>query len=324
MRFGIMQILDLPLHKLIVPTPFHVGPVNVYVLTEPEVVLLDAGPKLPDARQAVVEGLAALSLKLSDVRKIYITHGHPDHYGQAAELAREAGAALFASPLDSPHFQHRTHAEFYRRMHREAGVPAEVIQIFEDGFEYIESLTAPVANYTAIGEGDELRCGNLTFEIVATPGHTPGSVCFYSRERRLLIAADTVIKRITPNPILDEDPSSPGCRYPSLKHYLASLEKIRRLQPRLVCSGHGDEVEAFDPLLAKMIRHHEERQEKILGLLKGGAKTLWALAHELFPQVEEDGMFLALSEVYAHADLLESRSKIRPVWDGEVRKIQAV
>lgn len=318
-----MQILGLPLHKLIVPTPFNVGPVNVYVITEPEVVLLDAGPKLPEARQAVEKGLAALSLHLSDIKKIFITHGHPDHYGQAAELARDAGAAIFASPLDSPHFQHGAHSDFYVRMFREAGVPPVVIKLFSEGFEYIESLTAPILNYQPAQEGDELRCGDLRFEIIATPGHTPGSVCFYCSEKRLLIAADTVIKRITPNPILDEDPSSPGCRYPSLKHYLASLEKIRRLQPHLVCSGHGDEVEAFDPLLEKMIRHHEERQQKILEILRGGTETLWAVARRLFPQVGEDGMFLALSEVYAHVDLLEERSRVRSRQDGDLRLFSA-
>lgn len=317
-----MQILDLPLHKLVVPTPFHVGPVNVYVITQPEVVLIDVGPKMPEARRAVAEGLRKLSLGVKDVKTIFITHGHPDHYGQAVELAGESGATLYASAADSPHFQHRTHADFFHRMYREAGVPDKIIELFAAGFQFIQSVTDPVQDFVAVEEGPVIRCGDIELHAVATPGHTPGSLCLYSAQRRLLIAADTVIKRITPNPILDEDPARPDTRYPSLKNYLGSLEKVRMLAPQLVCSGHGEEVNEFQPLYRKMLRHHEERQQKILQLLRGQSKTLWALARELFPQVDEGGLFLALSEVYAHTDLLESERRVCATLIDGVRKIE--
>lgn len=319
-----IQRLNLPLHKIVVPTPFHVGPVNVYIITEPEVAMIDVGPKMPEARAAIEQGLHQLSLQLSDVKKIFITHGHPDHYGQAAELARDSGALVFASTLDSPHFQHRTHQDFYFRMYAEAGVPQRIVEVFQEGFHFIQSLTDPITEYLAVEEGDVIPCGNMNFQILNTPGHTPGSVCFYSSERRLLMAADTVIKRITPNPILDEDPLLPDRRYPSLTHYLSSLEKLRLLKPELVCSGHGDEVDEFQPLYEKMLRHHEGRQQKILDLLDEQSKTLWELAQELFPQVSESGMFLALSEVFAHVDLLESCSRVKSVQEGEVRQVQAI
>lgn len=318
-----MQILNLPLHKFSIPTPFHVGPVNVYVITEPEVALIDAGPKMPEARRALEQCLSELSLCVKDVKKIFITHGHPDHYGQAAELARESEAMIFASPLDSPHFQHRTHSDFFARMFQEAGVTAATIELFNSGFEFVQGLTDPIADYMPVEEGDSIPCGEIQFDVVATPGHTPGSLCFYSSTRRLLIAADTVIKRITPNPILDEDPLSPGARYPSLTHYLSSLEKLRALSPELVCSGHGEDVDAFEPLYEKMLRHHGERQQKILELINGDSKTLWQLAKELFPQVSEGGRFLALSEVFAHVDLLESRCQVKSQSEDGVRMIQA-
>lgn len=318
-----MQILNLPLHKFSIPTPFHVGPVNVYVITEPEVVLIDVGPKMPEARDAVENCLNELSLHVKDVKKIFITHGHPDHYGQAAELARESEAVIFASPLDRAHFQHRTHPGFFARMFQEAGVPPATIDVFNSGFHFIQGLTDPILDYLPVEEGDAIPCGDVLFNVVATPGHTPGSICFYSSERHLLIAADTVIKRITPNPILDEDPLTPDTRYPSLTHYLSSLEKLRALGPKLVCSGHGEDVDAFEPLYQRMLRHHEERQQKILELLNRASKTMWHLAQELFPQVGEGGEFLALSEVFAHVDLLESRSQVKSRWRDGLRMIGA-
>lgn len=319
-----MQLLNLPLYKIVVPTPFQVGPVNVYLITEPEVALIDAGPRTPEAYAAVRQGLHVRSLSLRDVRKIFITHGHPDHYGQAALLTRETDATLHAPAFDSPDFQHRLNQDFYLRMYEEAGVPGQVVDQFVEEFHFIQQVAEPFTAYTPIEEGDTLPCGDLEFEVVSTPGHTPGSVCFYSRARRLLIAADTVIKRITPNPVLNEDPLRPGKRYASLKNYLASLAKLRALDPELVCSGHGDDVDEFPPLFAKMMRHHEERQRRVLELLKGQPKPLWTLVRELFPEVGDGGKFLALSEVFAHVDLLADRSLVRWIQGDGTRMIKAV
>ncbi|MGB7621381.1 MAG: MBL fold metallo-hydrolase [Terriglobia bacterium] len=318
------KLLNLPLYKIAVPTPFPVGPVNVYLITEPEVTLIDAGPHTPEAHESVVQGLRERSLSLRDVSKIYITHGHPDHYGQAALLVRESGATLFAPSPDSVDFQHRINQEFYLRMYELAGVPRAIVNLFEEEFRFLQEVTEPFTEYTPIQEGDRLLCGDLEFTIISTPGHTPGSVCFYAKERRLLIAADTVIKRITPNPILNEDPSRPGKRYPSLKNYLASLEKLQSLGPELVCSGHGDDVDEFPALYSKMMRHHEARQGKVLALLHGREKSLWALVQELFPEVGNSGMFLALSEAFAHVDLLEEGSRVRWIERDGMQRVEAV
>jgi len=319
-----MQILNLPLHKIVVPTPFHVGPVNVYLITEPEVSLIDTGPSTPEARSALEEGLREIRLQVKDIRKIFITHGHPDHYGQAASLARESGATLLASTFDSPQFQHRVNQDFYVRAYQEAAVPQKIIDLFAEEFRSIQRTAEPIQEYAPVHEGDSLRCGSLEFKVISTPGHTPGSVCFHSQEQHLLIAADTVIKRITPNPVLDEDPARPGMRYPSLKNYLTSLERLHRWSPAFIFSGHGEEVDEFQLLFQKMVRHHEERQNKILNLLGRRPKSPWRLVRELFPDVSDDGMFLALSEVIAHVDLLESHSRVQSEIREGVRIIEAI
>jgi hypothetical protein len=91
-----------------------------------------------------------------------------------------------------------------------------------------------------------------------------------------------------------------------------------------VCSGHGDDVDEFPPLFAKMIRHHEERQGRVLDLLQGPPRALWTLVRELFPEVGDDGLFLALSEVFAHVDLLDDRSLVRWIQRDGRRMVEAV
>src|SRR5687767_13920839 len=100
-RASLERLLDLPLFRLDLPTPFPVGAVNVYLITEPEPVLVDTGTSTPEsrARLELLLGEAA-GLAVSDLRNIVITHGHLDHYGLAQELAERSGAEIFAPPAD--------------------------------------------------------------------------------------------------------------------------------------------------------------------------------------------------------------------------------
>ncbi len=76
------------------PTPFAVGPVNCYLLPEPPVTLIDPGMYLPDSLRDLDELLHTAGLALRDVKLIVVTHGHPDHFGAAAHVARESGAPI--------------------------------------------------------------------------------------------------------------------------------------------------------------------------------------------------------------------------------------
>ena len=96
------------LYQLIIPTPFPVGPVNVYVARDPEgdgLTLVDCGPRTPEARAALDAGLAALGHSVHDVRRIVVTHAHADHYGLAANIAAESGAQVLTHPFNRPTLQ---------------------------------------------------------------------------------------------------------------------------------------------------------------------------------------------------------------------------
>ena len=85
--------------RVVLPTPFPVGPVNVWVLRGDPLTLVDAGPRTPEALTTLEAGVASLGLRLEDVQLLVLTHQHHDHVGQAAELRRRSGCAVAAHEL---------------------------------------------------------------------------------------------------------------------------------------------------------------------------------------------------------------------------------
>lgn len=313
---------DLPLHRLTVPTPFPVGPVNLYLLAEPEPVLVDAGPAMPGSLALVEKLLAEAGTGMARLRKILLTHFHQDHVGLAAELAERSGATIFASPCERSHLGGDARStDFYRRMLEEAGTPAETLRLMTDQFRTIRSVGRPVVQFQSLEGLEEVRCGPATFRTLRTPGHTPGSTSLWEPERRILLAADTVIKHITPNPFLslDEDDARDHdrqeClsyrRFPSLRAYFESLDRIRALNPAIIHCGHGEPVENFPEHHQGLLAFHRKRLEAIRGCLRRGVQTVYEVAVCLFPEVAgRNNPFLAISEVYAHLDLMEEKGEV--------------
>lgn len=316
----IEQLLDLPLYRLELPTPFPVGPVNVFLVTEPEPVLLDTGPGMQETLEILQRLVRKAGVRIEHLKKIVITHGHMDHYGLARVLAGRSGATIYASPLDGMHFSHHSErlADFYGAMLKQAALPEAVLLEIGEQFMAMRSLAEPLEKYRPVEDLGTIPCGPVAFQPVPTPGHTPGSFCFFEPGRRILLAADTVLKHVTPNPVLDLDRASPRLRFRSLSAYLESLQRIRELNPAVIYTGHGEPVENYPELHDGLLRHHQERKERILQCLRTKEHTVHQLSACLFPEPRTYNSFLAISEVFAHLDLMEDEGQVRKRFDGPV------
>ena len=303
---------DLPIHRITLPTPFPVGPVNLYLITEPELILIDCGPRTPKAREILDLELATIGVSAEQLKKIVLTHSHQDHYGLAEELARRSGAPIYASAIEHPMLQHAPEVrEFYERLMTEAGTPPELLARMGALFQYLEGVSEAVEMCHSIDELPYLSCGDAKFSFIATPGHTPGSISFWEPQRRLLIAGDTVIERITPNPFSAPDPNAPHGRFRSLAAYWQTFEAIEGLNTAVIHAGHGRPVTDFPAYHRWSIELHESRQQVILKAIRAGAHTPHEIATSLFPEVMQEGSFLALTEIFSHLDLLEEEGRVR-------------
>ena len=115
--------------------------------------------------------LAAVAEQQLKVEKILLTHGHIDHVGGTAELAARLGV-----PVEGPQ---RDEAFWLDQLPQQA-------QMF--GFPHAAALTPD----RWLEDGDTVTVGGLTLDVLHTPGHTPGHVCFIHKPSQLAIVGDVL------------------------------------------------------------------------------------------------------------------------------------
>jgi glyoxylase-like metal-dependent hydrolase (beta-lactamase superfamily II) len=191
------------------------------------------------------------------------------------------------------------------------GVPKSLV---EDAIRYMESaqtLADPLEEAFFLTDGEVIPFRSMTWTAVHCPGHSPGLLCFHWPEKKTMFTTDHVLKEVTPNPILNVSENVFPFRYPSLREYLTSLEKIERMDLSLLLPGHGEMIHDPQRLIQKVFAHHRERTELITAILAKGDKTPFEIAIDLFPGVPPFEVFLGISEAVGHLEILREEGRVR-------------
>src|SRR3954454_3984224 len=305
-----MQIVPLA-----IPTPFYVGDVNVYLIKQDPLTLIDVGPKTDDAYRTLVEKLGRVGIRLSDIRRIVLTHAHEDHCGLAKRVRDEAkDAEILVHKWETGHLFGRLARDQHRDLLLRSGVPPAAFEEMRSMYQDISLLTDSLedSDYQTLEDDMELEFDGGVLRVLHTPGHTPGSCSFVREANRTLICGDCVLKRITPNPIVSPDPIDSSRRFPSLGEYMVSLARLREFRPTLSYGGHGEPITDFEEIFHRYVRSIDERQRRVLSLVPNEGIAAFEIASKLFPTSFDQDVhrFLAISEAIAHMDYAEREGKL--------------
>lgn len=301
----------LSVYQLPVPTPYSVGAVNIYLIKSEPYTLIDAGPDMDKSRRVLEEGLKALSVNLSDIKRVIITHSHSDHSGLASWINKKSGARVYIHPyelrrmsVDSDHIRERLPFVI------EAGLPAREI---DSVMGTVDKLPQPVldkerANLLFGSETLSFESGEL--KVIHLPGHAPGHLCLYAPSGGHLFAGDFLLSHITPNPFLEPDPDNPGCRLPSLQQYIDGLDILENMKVKVVWPGHGGVFNDYRSVIEAGREHHRKQWKRIKDVVNSRVCSCYQISKQIYPRLRGWQVFMGISEIQAHLDYLVQKGEL--------------
>lgn len=300
------------IYKIELPVPFPIKTTNVYVISEDPITIIDTGIKTEESFESLNKELRKIGLGIESIKRILITHGHSDHYGQAKRISHISNSQIFIHPKEYGRIRSFIHQFGYlKSVLLRNGLPAELVEKIIHHFESGQKWSDSLEEAFFLNEGDSINFRSMKLKTLHCPGHSPGMLCFYIKEKRILFTGDQLLKSITPNPILYPEGLNPPYRYPSLKNYLASLQKIEKLNLSMAFPGHGEEISDPTELIKKIYIHHEERIKQVLSSLSNGEKTAFEITLDLFPHINGFEIFLGISEILGHLEILLEKGLVR-------------
>ena len=173
----------------------------------------------------------------------------------------------------------------------------------------VDRFAEPLSSWDELAGGEVLPGDGWSVVVRSVPGHTPGSLTFEVPEAGVLFTGDTVLRDITPNAIVDEDPGKPGVAFRSVSRYFESLEGIEAGSAHLL-TGHGRRIPDFAAHRRKLEGKYAFRTAQIERVLAGKPKTVAELCERIFPTVRPMDLYLAYSEVLGFLMYLEDLRRV--------------
>jgi glyoxylase-like metal-dependent hydrolase (beta-lactamase superfamily II) len=309
------------IYKLPLPTPYPVGDINAYLIDGDEPVLVDTGVYSSKSIKVLEERLAEHGRRIKDIRYILITHHHYDHAGAVLHLSQLAGAKLYLHERSSvftgwqPDTTERL-IGFMTRCGVEKALMEKTFGLFRLGEKFADHASRP-PSFEWLKGGETVRINGLELKAIHTPGHSPDHVCYMDAESGVLLSGDTLLARITPNPLIYLD-NDGGKRTRSLLDYLDSLNRLHGFDISHCHPGHGPAIEQPGPLIDKNLAFIGRRKNVFLEKSSGGGVTPFELSVRVFGELDPVSRYLAVSETVAYLDLLERDGSVTVDWESEM------
>jgi glyoxylase-like metal-dependent hydrolase (beta-lactamase superfamily II) len=289
-----------------IPVPIPQNPLRYTLCYAVEVgtglVLIDTGWDSDAGWDALTAGLHELARRPDEVAGVLLTHIHPDHHGLTGRVVAASGAWVGMHSAELAFLQARSAAaaDADRGWLRRLGVPEEHEGQLVLRAEQRARLEAMLEPDLLVVDGEVVCDGR--FEVVWTPGHTPGHICLFDVEDQVLITGDHLLPRISPNVGL-----GPFGAVSPLASYLASLARLTGYASAEALPAHEYRFRRVAERARELMAHHESRCAELVAVLAGLERpaTTWEVAARAtwsrgWDGLGSFGMRAAIAETAAH------------------------
>lgn len=302
-------------HWIRMPLPFVLRAINLWLLEDGDGwTVVDTGIASEETR-GLWRRLFTGTMAGRPVKRVIITHMHPDHIGLAGWLTRKFECRLWISRLE-----YVTCRMLVADTGREA--PEEGVTFFrgagwdEDALDsyrvkfggFGKAVSRLPDSYRRLEDGEDIDIGGRTWRIITGNGHSPEHVCLYCPQEDILISGDQVLPRITSN--VSVFPTEPDAD--PLGDWIASCRKLKANLPgsALVLPAHNEPFRGLHDRLDDLIRGHEVSLERLEKRLVEPKRVVDVFAALFARQIGQDLLSMATGETIAHLNHLITRGRV--------------
>lgn len=299
--------------------PFRLNHINLFALeTEAGWILVDCGINSDDNAAQWDAILPQLTAR-RPIAGILVTHHHGDHIGYAGPLAARTGAPILMGAAEHDMafaalaMSDADYGDMTARAYANYGLPEELVDRNRRVGNYYRRLVAPLPEVTIIDPNWRLHTIAGEWAPRFDAGHSPGHVGLIDGRRRLYLAIDFLLGRISPNISVSlRDPDGDV-----LANYYAYLQDLHWLAPdwQIIC-GHDWHYVDGARRARQLVLHHDRRLDQ---LRRAPTPLTTAAAIDiLFPmELTDHEVYFASCEARAHLNHLVTRGEmVRDLVDG--------
>ncbi len=268
------------IYRKVIPLPNNpLRELNAYIITGKKNLLIDTGFNRPECMEALKDAFVELDILETD---LFITHLHSDHCGLICKFAKN-GDHIFSGETDGELINFEAGNLYWKMLDDlfiKYGFPKADFGRNTDIHPGRKYCHEGRVDFTYLSEGDVLNYGGYELQVIETPGHTPGHICLYDADKKILFCGDHILGTITPNICIELGVDNP------LKDYLDSLKKVERLDVELLLTAHGTPVETMYARIKELYRHHEERLAEVIHILGEEWKTAYTVAADMTWEID--------------------------------------
>lgn len=304
------------------PLPFALKFINLWLLDDGDSwTIVDTGIPQDETREAWKKILAARVTPEKPLKRIIVTHMHPDHVGSAGWLCHKYGAELWMSQLeyvtcrmlvaDTGREAPPAGTEFYRR----AGWNEAALDNYRKRFGgFGRGVSRMPDSYKRLVDGETLQMAGATWNVIIGSGHSPEHVCLFCPEKNIVISGDQLLPRISSN--VSVHPTEPEAD--PLKDWLNSCRKLLAALPEdvLVLPAHNEPFTGAHKRLQHLIDGHETALTRLRQRLSKAPATVLETFVAVFGRaIDGEELSMATGEALAHLNYLKHKGELRVLPD---------